>query len=453
MANIANLAVQLTAHTGTFRRDMIGAISPLNTFANAISGVNGLIAGLGFGLSAVGFVSFVKRQAEAIDELGKTSDRLNISTEALAAYQRGAKLSGIETEAFTGSLEKFNRLIGLAAMGSTDAQKSFAHLRLDAADLIQMPLDEAIAIVADRLNALQTSAERAAVAQEIFGRGGQTMLSFLAEGSEGLAKFKEEAQQMGLAFSRIDSRMVETALDRLEDMSSLLGVIGGQIAIEVSPLVTHLSEKFIEAAKSGEGFGNKIINALEKISIGLSYLGDAWQVLEIIVKVGQANIINLFAGILAATDKVVNGIISAMNKIPGVNIKAAEGLRNLAEEMWREAEDLAEEVKKKFEEPWKHDSVREWWRKLREESEKTAAASLESGNQIANVLERQARASRDIGGFKQVEASQIFAMARGGLSGTGRLGAQTVRDPQVAESNRILSRIEINTRETAAVAV
>ncbi len=164
MANIANLAVQLSVNTGRFTSGMRGAISPIKSFQSAIGTVNasaaslwGALTGLAGG-TALGI--FIKKSLDGAEQLGVLSDRLGLSTENLQAMQLAAKQNNIDLDGLTGGLEKYNKTLAMANAGAPEAIKIFKALGLDFQQLANMDTKDALGEVSEAINALGTASEK-----------------------------------------------------------------------------------------------------------------------------------------------------------------------------------------------------------------------------------------------------------------------------------------------------
>lgn len=257
MANIGTLAVNVVARTGKFLAGMQTARKSLNGFAMQAKSAATSAAGFAGGLLAIGagagLASLVSQSMESIDSTAKLSDRLNIATEDLIAYQHAGELAGIGTEQLSKGLEKFVRNIGDVRAGSGSAAETFEMLGLSADALANMDTGTALGMVADQINKLPTAADKASAATKLFGKSGGDMLALLAGGSEGLEAAKQKMEELGLSFSRMDAAKVEQANDAITDMKgSFMGAFQ-TLSIEFAPAVVALAEKITELVSKGDG--------------------------------------------------------------------------------------------------------------------------------------------------------------------------------------------------------
>ena len=249
MATVGTLVVNLTARSSGFRKGVRSARTTLVDFTKTAVGAIGKITALGGALSAVGIGLFIKQQFAAVDGLAKVADRIGTTTEALAGLRHGAGLAGTETAVLDKSLEVLSRNLGEAASGiGSQAKGALAELGLDATELTKIPLPQALGQIADRINQLGTQAEKAAVANKLFGRGGVSLLNMLAEGSAGIKEMQAEAEKLGIAINRTDAAAIERANDAVDRMKAVFVGMAQQAAVALAPLIEEAAPKIAEFA-------------------------------------------------------------------------------------------------------------------------------------------------------------------------------------------------------------
>lgn len=258
MATAGTITVNIEGRLDGLQRSLTSARGMFSNFTTGIAqGIGQFAANQGFAALTRGFEilrSNVSKGFEDVDNLGKMSDRLGISTESLLAFEHAAKVSGVTMEDVEKSFAKLNREIGKAATGDKGDKKAFDALGLDPAKLAAMSPDEAFLATADAVNQLGSTYKRAAAVQDLFGRGGQKMLNFLGMGSAGIRASGEEVARFGGMFSRDQAASVEAANDALTRMEMIWDNIGRRIAIEVSPFIEVAAEHLLGSVDAAATF-------------------------------------------------------------------------------------------------------------------------------------------------------------------------------------------------------
>ena len=298
------------------------AAGELTAFTRSIDGVylgakrlaGGLLALAGIG----GLGYMIKQQMEAVHTTTNLAARLGMTTEALVGLQHAAKITDVEQEQLTRSLDFFNRTLGDAQMGSASAAKAFTAIGISFKDLAGLNPEQKIGMVADQINKLGTQSQKAATVQDIFGRGSQALLGLLSEGSKGIAAYRLETEKLGLSFSQVDAAKVEMAIESLTRMRAVFTGLFRRTAIELAPYIEAAAQAFVDWATAGKGVGHNVTSAFEMMTKGavrfgaeLAGIGNRW--LE--MKADVADVVDLWekatpAGMLNAFIREKRGIIS-----------------------------------------------------------------------------------------------------------------------------------------------
>ena len=162
-----------------------------------------------------GFGALIKSQLKTIDTLGKTADKLGLSTEALAKFQLTADITGVSSNTLTKSIQKMVVNLNDAANDTGEARDAFAALGVETKSLVALSPDKQFAVIAEAMKEVETSTERLSIAYDIFGGRGTDLLNTLALGQEGLESIGKEAEIFGLTMSRDTVKGVEKANDEI----------------------------------------------------------------------------------------------------------------------------------------------------------------------------------------------------------------------------------------------
>jgi hypothetical protein len=90
-------------------------------FAGAMSALGPLKVAL-LAITGGGLIAGVRQQAQALDQIGKTADKLGLTTEALTGLQYAAGRMGTETRTLNMALQRMTRRIAEAAKGTGEAR-------------------------------------------------------------------------------------------------------------------------------------------------------------------------------------------------------------------------------------------------------------------------------------------------------------------------------------------
>ena len=309
MATISTLAVNLVARTSAFNRGLHKSQRQLRAFTHSVGNIIRPLAAIGTvagTAAAVGLGYLIKREMDYIDTTGKMARRINISTEELVGLQHAAQLSGVDIEGLNKAMETFVRRLGETRMGVGQAQYALDKLGLTTEDVLSMSPAESFRMIADRINGLSNQADKAASAYYLMGRQGMQMLNMMQLGSKGLMKVQEDAQRLGLTFTMQQALQVEAANDALYRMKTVFTGIGRTLAIEISPVIEQLSDRFTEWATSGPGLAEKVKTAIDGIVSSVLEIGTSLDAISLKWKAFHLSAIESKASMWEFVDALTN---------------------------------------------------------------------------------------------------------------------------------------------------
>ncbi len=265
--------------------------STFNTMASDI-GRNVRRIAIGASLAGGAIFGLAASTAQLGDDVAKTADKLGIGIEELQELRYAAERSGVATSAFDTALEKMTKNIGLAMEGTGAQKDALDALGLSAANLATMSPEEALGVIADRLQGVETQAEKAAIANDLFGRSGIGMLNMLRDGSAGLVQLREDARRTGYVLSEQAARDAEVFQDTLLDTQLVMKGLKNTVGAELMPVVTQAMRRVgdtlvgnrEEVRRWAEGFADGVERALPLIGeviTGIGQVGSVvWSVVE-----------------------------------------------------------------------------------------------------------------------------------------------------------------------------
>ena len=218
---LSKLFVTIGANTKEFQKGMQTVQKNMQQVGKNISSVGismtkwvtGSIAAVGGGMLAI-----AQKTANAGDEIQKMSLRTGISTEALSEYKHAAELSGTSLESLEKGVKRMQSTIYDAEKGLSTATDALEDLGVTSEELAGKSPEEQFEILSSALADVDDASRKAALAQDIFGRAGTEMLPMLAAGSEGIAKMRQEAQDLGIVF---DQEAADSAAKFNDDIDRL----------------------------------------------------------------------------------------------------------------------------------------------------------------------------------------------------------------------------------------
>lgn len=349
MSTIAELNVRFAANTKSltaglreakkrtrdFSRDaqrQVGrAVKSFRSFSSSIVNTRNVIATLA-GAGGIGLL--VRTQMEAIQSTQRLAQRLNGTAKEISGLEYAAKASGAPVDRLREGLSELVQRIGEAdQLGTGSAAESLEMLGLSARNLSQQRPAVVIGQVADALNRLPNAAARASIADELMGGDSRELLNMLRKGSAGINELRREAEQLGYAVDDVDAARVLAADQAISRAGAALQGAGRVITSELAPYIEAVSNRLVDAAKNGKGFGETVISAISTAGNVVGVMADGlhgirviFQGLKLIATGFAATAASAFEGLVGIIVKTrdfgaaaINDLIRAFNSIPGMD--------------------------------------------------------------------------------------------------------------------------------------
>lgn len=203
------------------------AFAPVSLAAGAVGGL--LLKG-------------AKDTAAYTDNIDKMSQKLGMSRKGFQEWdyilsQNGASIDSMKMgmKTLTNSLDKVSQ------SGST-AGTAFERLGISYDDLQGKSQEEVFEMTVKALQGVESETERAALANQLFGRSGQELAPLLNAGVGSVDELKQKAHDLGLV---LDDETIDAGVnmtDALDTMHRAFITVGAGIASAVMPLITQFAD-------------------------------------------------------------------------------------------------------------------------------------------------------------------------------------------------------------------
>lgn len=242
-------------------KSFTAAINPFTKLKAAIGGIVAVLAVR----RAVGFFDQLR---ESLDVVGKTSDRLSITAESLQEVQFAGKLAGVELENIQTFFNDLSRNVEAARRGTKAQAEAFDLLGISVDDFAGQSIDatEAVQLIADGMANVENATERTNALLQIGGESATKLGALFASGSQGIARFAEEARALGLVFSREEIARAEQFNDEVFKLQRTFEAFFQRVFLEVAPVVTDFLRNFTEGiTKDGDRIKQAAFDVAESI--------------------------------------------------------------------------------------------------------------------------------------------------------------------------------------------
>lgn len=238
---VGELNVGVTARTGKASKNIRG-------FTKDIKGVKGGAMGMskGLGVAAIAVaglaagVAVLRRTFQSmseLDALGKTADKLGMTTQKLAGLRLAAEETGVATKAFDKGLQDMVRGISEAASGTGEAKGALEELGLAAQKMELLAPDEQFRKIAAAMANVTNHADKVRIAYRLFGARGVALVNTLKLGVNGLDETQAAAERLGIALDRSAIKKVEEANDAVGRIGHSFAGLGNSLAVTFAPAI------------------------------------------------------------------------------------------------------------------------------------------------------------------------------------------------------------------------
>jgi hypothetical protein len=223
------------------------------TGSNIGAVVKGIGKGVGVAATALigattavigGMWKMANNTAEACGTILDASQRMGISAENFQELNYAANMSGVSMSDMETAAKK------LAATGSS------------------LTFDQAITQIAG----ISDESERAAAAQELFGKSAYNLTPLLNEGVEGIAALRNEAREYGLVMSNEAVASGEAFGDSLDKLSLTFNGIKNKIASQLIPSFNLITDGLAGILAGTEGAEEQFSQGMQSFATAITDL-------------------------------------------------------------------------------------------------------------------------------------------------------------------------------------
>ena len=232
--------------------------------SNFMGGVGRGLAVAGAATAAVGaaaikagdaFADAAGEVAEYGDNIDKMSQRLGLSYEGFQKWDYILGQSGVDIDSMQTGLKTLTNQLDDARNGSADAQARFEALGLSLEDISNMSREEVFESVISGFQQMEDSTERAALANDLFGKSGQNLTPLFNQSVESTQALAQAAEDLGLIMSDDAvkaSADYQDALDTMQrSMAGLKNNMMGNFLPGITSVMDGLTELFTGDGDSG----------------------------------------------------------------------------------------------------------------------------------------------------------------------------------------------------------
>lgn len=232
-----------------------------NRFGNAVRRSIGPALAAAFSVAALrGFTNAAKKAIDTLDEIAKSADAIGVTTDALQALRVQADLSGVSTAELDTSLRRFARTASDAGEGLSTAERAFKTVGVEvkATNGQLKDIPTLLTEVARGFQGMEDKTRAAAVAQELFGRAGTSMVNLLRDFPGPVDQIIDRFRELGVVIEEDLIRETVRLKDEMTLLERQLSTDTTQALVRLGPVIRDLGRLMVwlagVTASAVEGF-------------------------------------------------------------------------------------------------------------------------------------------------------------------------------------------------------
>lgn len=268
----------------TITNELAGIASSSGVTNAGRSAGSNFASGLGKGLSVVAgataavtaaavkaadsFTDAASEVASYGDNIDKMSQRLGLSYEGFQKWDYILGQSGTDINSMQTGLKTLTNQLDDARNGSADAQARFAALGLTLEDLNSMSREEVFESVIAGFQRMEDSTERAALANDLFGKSGQNLTPLFNTSIEETQALADAAEELGFIMSDDAVKASADYQDALDTMQRSMSGLKNNMMSEFLPGITGVMDGLADV------FAGSSDSGIAKITEGIDLIVD-----------------------------------------------------------------------------------------------------------------------------------------------------------------------------------
>lgn len=193
---------------------------------------------VGAGALAVGaMIGVAKKTADYGDRVDKLSQKIGLSREGFQEWEFVLSQNGMEIESLKAGMKTLTNSFDDMKKGGKIATEAFNRIGLSMKDLEGMSREEIFEATVAGLQGVSDEAERAALANNLFGKAGSEMAPLLNQSAESIEGLKNQAHELGMVMSDDTVASAAGLTDSLDKMERAIGGLVNKLGAALMPIL------------------------------------------------------------------------------------------------------------------------------------------------------------------------------------------------------------------------
>ena len=182
-------------------------------------------------------IGMAKKGADATDRIDKLSQRLGLSRKGFQEWDFILSQAGVNIESMQAGMKNLSQRMDESLEGAGRGAEIFEELGLKITE--SMTQEEAFNATVTALQNMEDGVQKAALAQELFGRSGQELLPLLNGTAASVEELRLKANELGLVMS-------DTAINSGVQLTDSMDQVTRSIQASATSIISELMPTFIQ---------------------------------------------------------------------------------------------------------------------------------------------------------------------------------------------------------------
>ena len=325
--NLFDLAAKITLDSKGYEDGLKNAENEGATFGQKLKSGLGTAAKIGgVAITAIGtaavatgkkLYSEVSEVAQYGDEVDKMSQKLGLSTEAYQEWDYVLGQAGVDITSMSTGLKTLTNKLDDAKNGSEESLAMFNRLGLSLEDLQHMTREEVFEAAIYGFQGMADSTERAALANDLFGKSGQELTPLFNSTIEETKELQKAAHSLGMVMSEEDVKASAEFKDSMDTMKRTFDGLKRNMTSQFLPAFSgvfkNISGLLTSSGKDAERYQKGLAKNFGKIATNL--MNELPKFINTAGKIGMALIDALVSTISKNSGKILRTGIKAVKEL------------------------------------------------------------------------------------------------------------------------------------------
>lgn len=269
--NLFDLVATLQLDTKPYESELGSVRSKAKTvgagIGKALKTGGAIVAGITAGVTAlsVAFTNGAKDVANYGDNVDKMSQKLGLSAEAYQKWDYVIQLSGADIDHMASGLKTLTNKLEDAKNGGKKSIETFQKLGISMDELEGASREEVFERTIKAFQGMEDSAERAALANKLFGRSGQELAPLFNQSAESTEQLLEQAEKYGMVMSEKAVKASAEFNDSLTTLSQTATGLKNRFMGEFLPSLTEVTDGLSQVFTGDMKGADKIVKGVKDL--------------------------------------------------------------------------------------------------------------------------------------------------------------------------------------------